>query len=120
MKVKLKAPFYDRTGLHKKNDVVEIETAAFNPYTMVEIPEARTKKVAPVEVCPAARNIGVEDILISRDSGGDLLLGAGIGVRRYLEDTLRGEIPRRSGHCSLALFESVGVTCRVYAHDIAV
>ena len=52
MKVKLKAPFYDRTGLHKKNDVVEIETAAFNPYLMAEIPEAKTKKVAPVEVSP--------------------------------------------------------------------
>ena len=62
MKVKLKAPFYDRTGLHKKNDVVEIETAAFNPFTMVEIPEARTKKVAPVEVCPAEEVATVEKV----------------------------------------------------------
>ena len=62
MKVKLKAPFYDRTGLHKKNDVVEIETAAFNPFTMVEIPEARTKKVAPVEVCPTEEVATVEKV----------------------------------------------------------
>lgn len=47
MKVKTKVPFYDRKGLHKKNEVVEIETAAFNPLTMVEIPE---KKSAPIPV----------------------------------------------------------------------
>lgn len=62
MKVKLKAPFYDRTGLHKKNDVVEIETAAFNPFTMVEIPEARTKKVAPVEEAPTEEVATVEKV----------------------------------------------------------
>ncbi len=61
MKVKLKAPFYDRTGLHKKNDVVEIETAAFNPYTMVEIPEVK-KKVAPVEEAPVEEVATVEKV----------------------------------------------------------
>ena len=47
MKVKTTVPFYDRRGLHKKNSIVEIETSAFNPYTMVEIPEAK-KGPAPV------------------------------------------------------------------------
>ncbi len=41
MKVKTTVPFYDRKGLHKKNSIVEIETSAFNPLTMVEIPEAK-------------------------------------------------------------------------------
>lgn len=62
MKVKAKVPFFDRKGLHKKNDVVEIETAAFNPYTMVEIPEAKTKKVAPVEVYPTEEVATVEKV----------------------------------------------------------
>ena len=43
MKITAKAPFYDRRGLHKKGDVVEIETAAFNPLTMAQVPEVRKK-----------------------------------------------------------------------------
>lgn len=41
MKITVKTPFFDRRGLHKKGDVVEIDTAAFNPLTMVEIPETK-------------------------------------------------------------------------------
>lgn len=41
MKVKTTVPFYDRRGLHKKNSIVEIETSAYNPLTMVEIPEVK-------------------------------------------------------------------------------
>ena len=45
MKVKAKAPWFDKAGLHKKGDVLEIETAAFNPILMTEIPEERAVKV---------------------------------------------------------------------------
>lgn len=45
MKVKVKSPFYDRNGLHKRNDIVEIETNAFNPITMAVVPEQRVKAI---------------------------------------------------------------------------
>lgn len=44
MKVKVKSPWVDRKGLHKKGDVVEIETAAFNPILMAEIAESKVIK----------------------------------------------------------------------------
>ncbi len=55
MKVTVKMPFYDRNGLHKKGELVEIETAAFNPFTMAEIPEAPKKAPA---VVPDAKDEG--------------------------------------------------------------
>lgn len=48
MKVKLKTSLYDSKGIHVKGEVLEIETAAFNPINMVEIPEVRAVK-KPVE-----------------------------------------------------------------------
>lgn len=39
MKATITKPFYDRNGLHKKGDIVEISTAAFNPSFMAETPE---------------------------------------------------------------------------------
>lgn len=45
MKVIVKSPFIDRNGLHKKLDIVEVETCAFNPFTMVELPEKKAAKV---------------------------------------------------------------------------
>lgn len=48
MKVKVKMPFYDAQGLHKKGELAEVETAAFNPFTMCEMREA--PKAAPVTV----------------------------------------------------------------------
>lgn len=48
MKITVKMPFYDRNGLHKKGELVEIETAAFNPFTMAQV-ETSAKK-APVAV----------------------------------------------------------------------
>lgn len=47
MKVDVRVPFYDRNGLHKKGDVVEIETAAFNPRLMSKVQTPETKS-APV------------------------------------------------------------------------
>lgn len=44
MKVKVKSPWVDRKGLHKKGDIVEIETAAFNPILMAEIAESKVIK----------------------------------------------------------------------------
>lgn len=40
MKVRAKAPWVDRAGLHKKGDLVEIETAAFNPILMEKVETA--------------------------------------------------------------------------------
>jgi hypothetical protein len=44
MKVKLKTSLYDSKGIHVKGEVLEIETAAFNPINMVEIPEVKVEK----------------------------------------------------------------------------
>lgn len=48
-KVKAKAPFFNNGKLYKKGDVLEIETASFNPIYMSEIPEARTAKTTASE-----------------------------------------------------------------------
>lgn len=56
MKITVKTPFFDRKGLHKKGDVVEIDTAAFNPLTMVEIPETKEAvKAIKEEVVEASK-----------------------------------------------------------------
>ena len=44
MKVKAKTAFFNKDILYKKGDVLEIETSAFNPINMVEIPEVKTEK----------------------------------------------------------------------------
>lgn len=44
MKVKLTTSLYDSNGIHTKGEVLEVETAAFNPLFMVEIPEKIVKK----------------------------------------------------------------------------
>lgn len=49
MKVIVKSPFIDRNGLHKKDEIVEINTAAFNPFNMVKIPEKRAKAVEEIK-----------------------------------------------------------------------
>ena len=49
MRIIAKSSFYDNNGLHVKNEVVEIETSAFNPAYMVESPEAKTEKKSAVE-----------------------------------------------------------------------
>lgn len=48
--VKVKAPWFDAKGLHKIGDVLNVETAAFNPHFMEEVEEKA--KVAPVDVEP--------------------------------------------------------------------
>lgn len=48
MKATITKPFYDRNGLHKKGDIVEITTAAFNPSFMAETPE--DKKIIELTV----------------------------------------------------------------------
>lgn len=44
MKVKVKVPFFDDNGIHKRGEV--IETAMFNPFLMeeVEVKEAKEEK----------------------------------------------------------------------------
>ena len=42
-KVRVKAPFYDNTGLHGIGDIVEI--GYFNPNLMEEVKEDKTKAV---------------------------------------------------------------------------
>lgn len=49
MKIIATSSFYDKSGLHKKNDEVEIETSAFNPTYMVEIPEVKFEKKSAIE-----------------------------------------------------------------------
>lgn len=44
MKAKAKTAFFYDGRLYKRNDVLEIETASFNPINMVEIPEAKIEK----------------------------------------------------------------------------
>lgn len=44
MKIKVKAPFFDDKGIHKKGDVCEV--ASFNPVYMELVEE---KKEAPIE-----------------------------------------------------------------------
>lgn len=44
MKVKLTTSLYDSNGIHTKGEVLEVETAAFNPLFMVEIPEKKIVK----------------------------------------------------------------------------
>lgn len=46
MKVKAKTAFFNGKTLYKKGDVLEIETAAFNPINMIEIPEIKVEKKA--------------------------------------------------------------------------
>jgi hypothetical protein len=46
MKVKAKTAFFNGKKLYKKGDVLEIETAAFNPINMIEIPEIKAEKKA--------------------------------------------------------------------------
>lgn len=46
MKVKAKTAFFNGKQLYKKGDVLEIETAAFNPINMIEIPEIKAAKKA--------------------------------------------------------------------------
>jgi len=46
MKVKAKTAFFNGKTLYKKGDVLEIETAAFNPINMIEIPEIKAEKKA--------------------------------------------------------------------------
>lgn len=53
-KVKAKAPFFNNGKLYKKGDVLEIETAAFNPIYMSELPEVRTAKT-PASEKPAKK-----------------------------------------------------------------
>lgn len=51
MKVKAKTAFFNGKTLYKKGDVLEIETAAFNPINMIEIPEIKAeKKTAEVKI----------------------------------------------------------------------
>jgi hypothetical protein len=51
MKVKAKTAFFNGKTLYKKGDVLEIETAAFNPINMIEIPEIKAeKKAAEVKI----------------------------------------------------------------------
>lgn len=49
MKVKAKTAFFNGKKLYKKGDVLEIETAAFNPINMIEIPEIKAEKKAAVK-----------------------------------------------------------------------
>lgn len=44
MKVKAKTAFFNDGKLYKKNDILEVETASFDPINMVEIPEPKTEK----------------------------------------------------------------------------
>lgn len=44
MKVKAKTAFFNKDILYKKGDVLEVETSAFNPINMVEVPEIKTEK----------------------------------------------------------------------------
>lgn len=46
MKVKAKTAFFNGKTLYKKGDVLEIETAAFNPINMIEISEIKAAKKA--------------------------------------------------------------------------
>lgn len=46
MKVKAKAPWIDAQGIHKKGELVEIETASFNPLLMAEVAEEKVEKVS--------------------------------------------------------------------------
>ena len=46
MKVKAKTAFFNGKTLYKKGDVLEIETASFNPINMIEIPEIKAEKKA--------------------------------------------------------------------------
>lgn len=49
MKVEVKSPWVDKKGLHKKGDIVEIETAAFDPILMAEIAEKKIEKAPAVK-----------------------------------------------------------------------
>lgn len=48
--VKVKAPWLDAKGLHKIGDILNVETAAFNPLHMEEVEQKA--KVAPVDAEP--------------------------------------------------------------------
>lgn len=47
MKVKAKCSWFDRSGLHTKNDIVEIDDKAFDPILMEKLPEEAKKVEAP-------------------------------------------------------------------------
>lgn len=49
MKIVLKSAFYKDGKIYKKGDKLEIETAAFKPYLMVEVPEVRAEKIEASE-----------------------------------------------------------------------
>lgn len=45
MKVRVKTPFFDDNGLHKRGDVIEVKK--FNPDRMELVPEEKGKKTEP-------------------------------------------------------------------------
>lgn len=49
MKVILKSAFFKDGKVFKKGDKLELETAAFKPYLMAEVPEVKVKKVEASE-----------------------------------------------------------------------
>lgn len=49
MKARAKTAFFNNGKLYKKGDVLEIETASFNPILMVEVPEVKTAKTTASE-----------------------------------------------------------------------
>lgn len=48
MKVRVKTPFYDDNGIHKRGDVIEVKK--FNPDRMELVPEEKEKKAEPKKV----------------------------------------------------------------------
>ena len=56
MKARAKTAFFNKGTLYKKGDVLEIETASFNPILMTEIetPEVRITKAPATPAAPAS------------------------------------------------------------------
>ena len=66
MKATITKPFYDRNGLHKKGDIVEIATAAFNPSFMAETPEDKKVIETIAEAATMADNAAKKPVRKSR------------------------------------------------------
>ena len=66
MKAKVIKPFYDRNGLHKKGDIVEIATTAYNPLFMAETPEDKKVVETIAEAATMADNAAKKPVRKSR------------------------------------------------------
>ena len=54
MKVRVKTPFYDDNGIHKRGDVIEVKK--FNPDRMELVPEEKEKKAEPKRFLPKRKD----------------------------------------------------------------